>query len=179
MTTTTLLELRPSALNEEEFVQAYGDVYEHSPWIARETFQRGLGEAQDTPEGLAATMAHTLESAPKERQLDVLRAHPDLAGKAAVAGKLTSDSTSEQAGAGLDQCTPEEFERFQELNHRYHQRFGFPFILAVKGYQRPEILQAFAQRVENTPEQERHAAIEQVNRIALLRLRGRTEGLED
>ncbi|MEC9482928.1 MAG: 2-oxo-4-hydroxy-4-carboxy-5-ureidoimidazoline decarboxylase, partial [Halomonas sp.] len=103
--TDRTLSPRPSTLDRDTFVQHFGDIYEHSPWVAAQAWDAGLGEAQDTPAGLAAAMGRILASAPAERQLAVIRAHPDLAGKAAKSGELTADSTREQAGAGLDQCT--------------------------------------------------------------------------
>ncbi|KAF0806541.1 hypothetical protein A6D6_01539 [Alcanivorax xiamenensis] len=169
-----LLTPRPSRLDEAGFVARFGDVYEHSPWIARKAYQLGLGEPQDTPQGLAEVMGRVFRAADPDCQLSVLRSHPDLAGKAALAGELTRDSSAEQASAGLDQCTPEEYARFQALNDAYQKRFGFPFIIAVKGLHRGDILDAFAARLEHDPEQERGTAVEQVNRIALLRLYDRT-----
>ncbi|RFA24472.1 OHCU decarboxylase [Alkalilimnicola ehrlichii] len=171
-----LLTPRPSRMNELEFVCVYGGVYEHSPWVAQDAYRAGLTAAADTAEGLAERMAEVFRSASPVRRREVLQAHPDLAGRAAVAGELTEDSSSEQAGAGLDQCTPEEFERFRQLNAAYKARFGFPFIMAVRGAHRSDILQAFAQRLGNDPEVELATAVEQVNRIALLRLRARAAG---
>lgn len=167
---------RPSSLDRDAFVAQYGEIYEHSPWVAELTWERGLTREQDTPAGLAEAMSQTLREAPAEQQLAVIRAHPDLAGKAAIAGDLTDDSTREQAGAGLDQCTPEEMARFERLNATYKDKFGFPFVMAVKGSDRHAILDAFVARLENTPEQERRAAIEQINRIAHFRLEARGEG---
>ncbi len=167
---------RPSQLDKAAFVAAYGETYEHSPWVAELTWERGLTREQDTPAGLAEAMSQTLREAPAEQQLAVIRAHPDLAGKAAIAGDLTDDSTREQAGAGLDQCTPEEMARFERLNAAYKDKFGFPFVMAVKGSDRHAILDAFEARLENTPEQERRTAIEQINRIALFRLQARLAG---
>mgnify|MGYP001179501826 CR=1 FL=1 len=170
---STTLAPQPSQTGREDFVAAYGEIYEHSPWVAAAAWDRGLSAAQDTPEGLAQAMAAVLNAASEADQLQVLRAHPDLAGKAAVAGELTEDSSREQAGAGLDRLTEEEFQRFQTLNDAYRQKFDFPFILAVRGHDKHSILRAFEERLENTPEQERRTAIEQVNRIALLRLKDR------
>src|SRR5690554_1284079 len=115
-------------------------------------------------------MAEVIRSASAQRQLEVIRAHPELAGKAAVAGELTDDSTREQAGAGLDQCTPEEMARFERFNEAYKAKFGFPFVMAVKGSNRHAILSAFETRLVNSPDEERRTAIEQINRIARLRL---------
>ena len=173
MADTRLLSPRPSTLDEDAFVACYGDVYELSPWIARQAHRQGLGEGDDTPAVLATRLAAVFDAADAEAQLKVLRAHPDLAGKLAVGEALTADSSAEQAGAGLDQCTAEEFERFQELNEEYKARFRFPFILAVRGLHRRDILAAFEARVSNDPETERATAVAQVNRIAALRLAAR------
>lgn len=164
------LSPRPSTLDRDAFVSHYGDIYEHSPWVAELAWDAGLDQAQDTPAGLAELMGRILREAPAERQLDVIRAHPDLAGKAAKQGELTADSTREQAGAGLDQCSAEEFERFHRHNEAYKARFGFPFVMAVKGSDRHKILAAFETRLEHTPAEERRTAIEQINRIARFRL---------
>lgn len=172
MTDTTLTP-RPSQLDQAAFLEHFGDIYEHSPWVAEQAWQRGLSGDQDTPRGLAAVMGAVLREASPERQLEVIRAHPDLAGKAAIAGELTDDSTREQAGAGLDQCTPEEMARFERLNAAYQEKFGFPFVMAVRGNDRHDILTAFEIRLENAPEEERRTAIEQINRIAAFRLEER------
>jgi 2-oxo-4-hydroxy-4-carboxy-5-ureidoimidazoline decarboxylase len=112
-----------------------------------------------------------MRAAPRERQLALIRAHPDLAGRLARAGALTAESTVEQRGAGLDRCSDEEFARFTALNDTYKARFGFPFIMAVKGRTRAEILAAFERRVANGPEAEFGTALDEIDRIALLRLR--------
>ena len=161
---------RPTTLTRADFLDAFGRVYEHSTWIAERVFDGGLSAEHDTVEGLHAAMVSVVAAADREAQLALLRAHPDLAGKLAMAGELTEASQSEQAGSGLSACSPEEFRRFQELNERYKAKFGFPFILAVRGRQRAEILEAFEVRAGNSPEQEFEAALEQVHRIALLRL---------
>lgn len=165
----------PSQLDKAAFVAGYGEIYEHSPWVAEQAWERGLAARHDHPEALAELMGQVLGGAPPQRQLEVIRAHPDLAGKAALAGTLTGDSTREQAGAGLDQCSPEELARFEHLNEAYKARFGFPFVMAVKGSDRFAILDAFETRLANDPEEERLTAVEQINRIALLRLQARTE----
>lgn len=160
----------PSRLSRDAFVAAYGRVYEHSPWIAEMLFDQGLTLAHDALDGLAADLRKVVEAGGEMRQLALLRAHPDLAGKLAVAGKLTRESRGEQAGAGLDACSPSEFSRFQELNTAYTARFGFPFIFAVKGKSRGEILAAFETRVNNDAATEFRTALDQVHRIAYLRL---------
>ncbi|HSP32414.1 MAG TPA: 2-oxo-4-hydroxy-4-carboxy-5-ureidoimidazoline decarboxylase [Halomonas sp.] len=152
------------------FTHHYGDVSEHSPWVAEAAWQQGLTEVHDTPDALAELMGLMLQQASSDQPIKVIRAHPDLAGKAAMAGELTQDSTSEQAGAGLDQCSPEEFTRFETLNEAYKEKFGFPFVIAVKGLDRHDILAAFEERLNNDAATERQTAIEQIIRIAHFRL---------
>ena len=160
----------PRQMSRDAFVARFGGVYEHSPWIAEAVYRRGLRPAEDLPAGLAAAMAEVLAQADTESKLALIRAHPDLAGRAAIAGGLTEASRSEQAGAGLDRCTPEEYRRFQELNDAYKAKFGFPFILAVAGKSRHDILAAFEARIGNDPETEFRSALDQIDRIARLRL---------
>lgn len=166
---------RPSRLDKASFIAGFGDIYEHSPWVAERAWESGLDERHDTPENLAEVMGRILAEADAVSQLAVIRAHPDLAGKAAVAGELTDDSTREQVGAGLDQCSPEEMARFERLNAAYKTKFGFPFVMAVKGSDRFAILDAFEVRLENDLAKERRTAVEQINRIALFRLQARAE----
>ncbi|GFM66975.1 2-oxo-4-hydroxy-4-carboxy-5-ureidoimidazoline decarboxylase [Pseudomonas cichorii] len=162
--------LKPSSLSREAFIAAFGDIYEHSPWIAEEAFDLGLSPELDQIENLHARMSEILLDADYDRQWALINAHPDLAGKAAIQGELTEASTSEQAGAGIHQCTPEEFQRFTELNQAYKARFGFPFIMAVKGSDRHKILAAFEQRINNSAEAEFACALAEINKIALFRL---------
>ena len=152
-------------LSKQTFVEQFGGVYEHSAWVAETAFEMG----QPEPETLPAIMRQIVEDAGRAPQLALLRAHPDLAGKLAKTGELTDESTSEQASAGLDQCTPNEFVEFTALNERYKTRFGFPYILAVRGRHRTEILQNFKSRVGNTAEVEFREALDQVHQIANLR----------
>lgn len=170
-----LLSPAPSQCSLEMLTHHYGDVYEHSPWVAEAAWQHGLTDAHDAPDALAELMGLMLQQASSEQQIKVIQAHPDLAGKAAMTGELTQDSTSEQAGAGLDQCSPEEFARFEYLNTAYKEKFGFPFVIAVKGLDRHDILAAFEERLNNDPATERKTAIEQIIRIARFRLRARAE----
>ncbi len=170
---TRLANMPPGGLDREGFLARYGGVYEHSPWIAVAVWDEGA--ACDDVETLAGAMAARVEAAGEEVQLALLRAHPDLAGKLAVRGELTAESTSEQAGAGLDRCSPEEFAEFQRLNDAYKARFGFPFILAVKGYGRAGILDAFRRRVGHDRAAELREALAQVHRIARLRLQALAE----
>lgn len=153
----------------DDFVTRYGGIYEHSPWVA-ERVQRLLGDADADTEALARLMADCVDNASVDRQLELMRAHPDLAGKAQVAGELTADSTEEQSRAGLDQCTADEFEQFQSLNVAYKEIFGFPFIMAVRESTRKEILQAFAGRLENDHDAEFEIALQEIHKIARLRL---------
>ena len=165
------LQHPPRGMSRAAFLAAYGPVYEHSPWIAEAVFGTGLTEAQDTAEGLQAAMAEAVEAAPRDRQLALLRAHPDLAGRLALRGELTPQSASEQAGAGLGDCSPAEFERFSALNEAYKAKFGFPFVMAVKGRSRAEILAAFERRIGHDAAFEFRTALDEVHKIALFRLR--------
>lgn len=161
----------PSKLPKALFTEVYGRVWEHSPWIAETTYDAGLTSAQDTAEALHAAMTAAMRKAGRDKQKALLAAHPDLAGKLAAAGELTPESTGEQASAGLDRLTSDERVRFTALNEAYKARFGIPFIMAVKGASKNAILAAFEGRLKNTPEQEFATALEQVEKIALLRLK--------
>jgi len=170
MNTNSNLGRKPTRMTRDEFITAFGDVYEYSPWAADGAFEAGLTTDADSAAGLARLMASAVDAADPDAQLALLRAHPDLAGKLALAGALTDDSAREQASAGLDQCTEEELARFCELNARYMQQFGFPFIIAVRGLHRTDILTQFEVRVTHTYAAEFREAIGQVHRIAELRL---------
>jgi chitin deacetylase len=161
---------RPSGMHRKAFVQRFGGIVEHSPWVADRAWDLELGPAHDSAAGLANALARVLRTASHEEQLGVLHAHPDLAGKLAAAKRLTADSTAEQASAGLDALTDEERERFQALNAAYVERHGFPFIIAVRDNTKSSILQAFERRVANDSETEFAEALRQVERIAELRL---------
>jgi OHCU decarboxylase len=156
------------AQSREQFVVRYGGVYEHSAWVAEETFA-AASEITDAAE-LAKVFAGCVDEAPYDRKLELIRAHPDLAGKAAVAGELTKESSAEQSAAGIDQCTPEEYEQFQSLNAEYREKFGFPFVMAVRDSNRVDILTAFAKRLKNDEAIEFATAIEEIHKIARLRL---------
>ncbi|MFV2093703.1 MAG: 2-oxo-4-hydroxy-4-carboxy-5-ureidoimidazoline decarboxylase, partial [Hyphomicrobiales bacterium] len=136
----------------------------------RRRYNAGLSSAHTTVAGLANAMARVLADASGAQKLALIRAHPDLAGKAALAGTLTQASTSEQAGAGLDQCSARELTRFHELNNAYKERFGFPFIFAVRGAGRDAILAAFETRIANDRETELATALQHITRIANFRL---------
>jgi 2-oxo-4-hydroxy-4-carboxy-5-ureidoimidazoline decarboxylase len=154
-------------LERDRFVALFGGVFEHAPWVAEEAFEAGPFEGV---EALHGAMVDAMRRAPRARQLALIRAHPDLAGRAAVRGELTRASSVEQTSAGLDQCSPAELKRFRELNDRYKQKFHFPFIMAVKGRRREEILAAFERRLSNSAKVEFQEALDQIARIARLRL---------
>ncbi|MCF7698525.1 allantoinase PuuE [Loktanella sp. M215] len=162
---------RPSQMAKAAFVEKFGGIYEHSPWIAERAHGLELGAAHDTPTGLANALARMFRSSATEDRLKVLRAHPDLAGKLAAAKRLTADSTAEQAAAGLDALTDAERETFQKANAAYVAKFGFPFIIAVRDHTKDSILRAFGDRLQNSVEVEFATACDQVERIAELRLR--------
>jgi chitin deacetylase len=161
---------RPSLMDRETFVKAYGGVFEHSPWIAERAFDLELGAAHDTAAGLHNALARMFRSASHQERLGVLTAHPDLAGKLAAAKRLTAESTAEQASAGLDALTDDERARFTELNAAYVAKHGFPFIIAVRDNTKATILAAFQARLANDTETEFETACKQVERIARLRL---------
>ena len=161
---------RPGKMPRALFVERFGGIFEHSPWIAGRAYDAGLTPACDTAAGLHAAMAGVLRAASPAEQRAVIDAHPDLAGKLAAAKLLTADSAAEQASAGLDQLTHAERDRFAALNHAYVAKFGFVFILAVRGRSRQQIMEAFMQRLKNTPEAEFAEALRQIEAIARLRL---------
>ncbi len=151
----------------DEFKAALAGIFEHSPWVAeRAAAQRPFASRLD----LHTAMCDVVAQASEAEQLALIRAHPELAGRAAVRKELTAESTREQSGAGLDQCSAAEFARLQELNAAYNAKFAFPFILAVRGHDRASILAAFAKRVHNELTDERRVALEQIGRIAFFRL---------
>ena len=157
-------------MDEATFVATFGDLAEHAPWVAAEA-------ATDRPfatrEAMIDAFAAAVADANPARQKELLIAHPDLAGRAAAAGAVTEDSRKEQAGAGLDRLTPKELARFAELNDAYRERHGFPFIFAVRGATKQDILAAFEERIGNQPEAEFGRAIEQVEHIIQYRIEDR------
>jgi OHCU decarboxylase len=161
---------RPSAMERAGFVAAFGGIFEHSPWIAERAFDLELGPAHDTAGGLHNALARIFRAASPAERLGVLRAHPDLAGKLAAAKRLTAASTEEQASAGLDALTDGERDDFTRLNAAYVERFGFPFIIAVRDHDKAGILAAFERRLAQDRETEFDEACRQVERIARLRL---------
>lgn len=162
-------------MNADNFIKRYGGIYEHSSWVAKHV-HGVLGDTAADTELLAKLMADCVDNASVEKQLELMRAHPDLAGKTALAGELTADSTEEQTKAGLDQCTPAEFEKFQALNSAYKEKFDFPFIMAVRDSSRLEILESFERRLDNDYELEFETALQEIHKIARLRLAALEEG---
>jgi chitin deacetylase len=162
---------RPSRMSLERFVERFGSIFEHSPWVAERAWRLELGPAHDAATGLHSALARVFRSATPEERLGVLRAHPDLAGKLAQARRLTAESAAEQASAALDALTDEERETFQLLNAGYVAKHGFPFIIAVRDHTKATILEAFHRRIEHDTAVEFRTACAQVERIAELRLR--------
>ena len=163
-------------MDRDSFVQAFGSIFEHSPWIAEQAFEAELGPAHDSATGLHFTLRSAFRAAPEDRRLAVLKAHPDLAGRLAAARRLTDASAEEQSSAGLDALTDDERAEFESLNRAYTERFGFPFIIAVKDNTKASILEAFRRRLQNAREDELRTAERQVERIALLRLQALLPG---
>lgn len=154
---------------QEKFVARYGAIYEHSPWVAERVFV--LLDGNDvSQQRLAKLMADVVDNAAESEQLALIRAHPDLAGKAAVLGELTADSSLEQSKAGLDQCSQQEFDTLQTLNTTYKERFGIPFIMAVRNSTREQIIAAFTTRMTNSAAMEFEMALKEIHQIAALRL---------
>ena len=162
---------RPSQLDRTSFVAKYGSIYEHSAFIAERAFDLELGPAHDTATGLHSALTRVFRSASPEERLNVLKSHPDLAGKLATAKRLTAESTAEQSSANLDALTDAERTEFQSLNAAYTAKHGFPFIIAVRDHSKASILHAFQTRLHNAPQTEFTAACAQVERIADLRLK--------
>jgi OHCU decarboxylase len=163
-------QLRPSRMQQAEFVEHFGGIFEHSAWIAERAYDLELGPAHDSAAGLHSALARMFRSATATERLGVLTAHPDLAGKLASAERLTAESTSEQASAGLDALTDAERAQFTKLNTAYVAKHGFPFIIAVKDHSKDGILQAFEARIANDTDTEFTTACAQVERIARIRL---------
>jgi len=162
-----------NSLSREEFVRIVGPVFEHSPWIAEATWpQRPFASVEQ----LHAALCVTVTAASEAQQLALIRAHPDLVGRAALAGTLTRESTGEQASAGLGKLTPEEIETFQKSNKAYRDKFGFPFVICARLNKKEAILNGFKIRLNNSREQEITAALEEIFKIAELRLRDLTHG---
>jgi OHCU decarboxylase len=168
--------LKPSRMPRALFIERFGDIFEHTPAVAARAHGDGLTSGNDTAAGLHGALVKVMRAMSREEKLALINAHPDLAGRLALARKLTADSTAEQGSAGLDTLTPAELQRFTSLNDAYKARFGFPFILAVKGKTKGEIIQSFEKRIKHDSDAEFEEALRQIERIALLRLEDRMRG---
>lgn len=162
---TTLGQL--SEQSQEQFVSSLDGIFEHSPWVAERAWAKRPFSSVDS---LFAAMIQAVEQASHQEQLDLICAHPELAGKEAEAGTLTKESTGEQRGAGLDQCSPEELVRLRDLNSKYRAQHGFPFVIAVKGLTRYQIMDAVEARLHNKTEDEFHKCLQEIGKIARFRL---------
>jgi OHCU decarboxylase len=162
---------RPSQMDVTTFVARFGGIFEHSSWIAERAFDDELAPVHDTAAGLHSALARAFRRASPDERTGVLRAHPDLAGKLAAAKRLTTDSSAEQASAGLDALTEAERSEFQRLNAEYVARHGFPFIIAVRDHSKTGIVAAMTRRIANDSATEFVEACRQVERIAELRLK--------
>jgi 2-oxo-4-hydroxy-4-carboxy-5-ureidoimidazoline decarboxylase len=157
-----------NGLEQQKFVQIIGPVFEHSPWIAEKAFaQKPFADFQN----LHCALCETVKNSGEEKQLALIRAHPDLVGRLALAGQLTRESTSEQSSAGLDKLSPDEIELFQKQNAAYKNKFGFPFIICARLNKKEAILKGFESRLKNSREQEIQTALAEIFKIAELRLR--------
>jgi 2-oxo-4-hydroxy-4-carboxy-5-ureidoimidazoline decarboxylase len=156
-----------NATNTAGFVAALRDIFEHSPWVAEAA---AAARPFATLAALLAAMRDAVSTAGAARQMELIKAHPDLAGKAARAGNLTADSSAEQTSAGLDRLSEEEFATFHSLNDAYRDKFGMPFIVCVRRHTKGSILRQFEQRLMNGADAEREAALAEMVRIAALRL---------
>jgi 2-oxo-4-hydroxy-4-carboxy-5-ureidoimidazoline decarboxylase len=156
-----------NALDQEQFVAALGGLFEGPPWIVTSAWQRRPFErARD----LWDALCNVMYSAPLEQRIALIRAHPDLAGKAALAGTLGAASAGEQAAAGLGRLSPDELALFTGLNASYREKFGFPFVICARLRTKEEILQAFGRRLTNFPDQEIRTALDEIGTICGLRL---------
>jgi OHCU decarboxylase len=156
-----------NSASQSAFVATLGAIYEHSPWIAERAWHK---RPFDGAEALKAAMAQVVAEASAAEQLGLVRAHPDLAGRLARAGALAPASAGEQAGLGLDRLSDAEFELFERLNTAYRERFGFPFVIAVKRHTRATVLEAFRARIEHDPDEELRTALAEIDAIAGFRL---------
>jgi 2-oxo-4-hydroxy-4-carboxy-5-ureidoimidazoline decarboxylase len=158
---------RINSLDRQAFVEAFGSLFEGSPWIASEAWpERPFGSVTELHEKLCGVMF----GATREQQLALIRAHPDLVGRATLAGTLTRESTGEQAAAGLNRLSPEEIAEFSRLNAAYKDRFGFPFVICARENKKESILSGFDMRLHNTQDEEIGIALGEIARIAHLRL---------
>jgi OHCU decarboxylase len=154
-------------IDRDAFVTRFGGVFEASPWIAQAAWERG---PYASVTALHAAMVEIVDNAPPEARRDLIRAHPDLAGKAAIAGTLTPDSAREQSAAGLDRLTPRQHEQLRSLTAAYRERFGFPFVICAREHTADSIIAAASARLANDPDDEERTALAEIAKIAALRL---------
>lgn len=164
------MKIEPGEMDRTEFLETFGHVFEHSPWIAENVWNDGLDTRHDTAAGMHEVMCNEIRRADNEQKLELLLTHSELACAMSSPG-MTNTTRGEQRLSGLDQCSAEEFAEFQRLNKAYREKFGFPFILAIKGYQRRQILEIFRNRMRHSVEDEFQAALAQVMKIAQFRLK--------
>jgi OHCU decarboxylase len=163
-------------LSEDEFVGRFGSLYEHSPWVAQRAWhERPFGSVSE----LHDAFLRAVENASTERKLALIRAHPDLAGRAAIAGGLTPESTREQSSAGLDRLAPEDYEALTRLNREYREKFRFPLVIAVRGHTKETILADAAARLQHSRSEEIETALSEIAKIAYLRLQDLIEPAPD
>jgi OHCU decarboxylase len=163
-------------LSEDEFVARFGSLYEHSPWVAQRAWhERPFGSVSEMHDAFL----RAVENASTERKLALIRAHPDLAGRAAIVGELTPESTREQSSAGLDRLTPEEYEALTRLNREYREKFRFPLVIAVRGHTKETILADAAARLQHSRSEEIETALSEIAKIAYLRLQDLVEPAPD
>jgi OHCU decarboxylase len=161
----------PYNLEKKSFLSIFGNVFENSCWIAERAFEKEVSPTMNTAVGLHAALCLQFRLASREEKLNVLREHPDLAGKLSLTKKLTKESEQEQKSAGLNNLTERDLVEFNELNDSYTAKFKHPFIMAVSGSSKEKILQSFRNRIQNSPEDELKKACEQVEKIALIRVK--------
>jgi len=154
-------------LDEAQFIQTLGGIFEHSPWVAEQAFASRPFESADA---LHQTMLDIVKGSSVEQRKTLIYNHPELAGREAAAGELTEDSRQEQAAAGLNYCSPQELSSLRSLNQQYREKYGFPFVIAVKQLTRQDILQALEARLQNSPQQEFDRCIDEIGRIAEFRI---------
>jgi len=154
-------------LDREGFIARFGSLFEHSPWVAEEAWS---SRPFESVEEMWRAFEDAMYAAPRERQLDLIRAHPDLAGKAAVAGELTPASRREQASAGLDRLSPGEFEAFARMNREYREKFGLPMVVCVREHTKESILENVQSRLGNSRDEEIRKALAEISRISRYRL---------
>jgi 2-oxo-4-hydroxy-4-carboxy-5-ureidoimidazoline decarboxylase len=158
---------RVNELDREGFVARFGSLFEHSPWVAEEAWKsRPFGSIEEMWRALEDAMY----AAPRERQLDLIRAHPDLAGKAAAVGELSPESAREQASVGLDRLSPEEFEAFTRMNREYREKFGLPMVVCVREHTKESILENVQSRLGNSRDEEIRTALAEISKISHYRL---------